>query len=153
MAAGHARGVTAESRTEITARQAGHHSPATARTRESVDRGFAQNILGAFLLTRLLEERILASAGDRGRVGGAPAAEERRRRCAHAPRHRGPASGQRPEGHYQMRSYQTAKLAVTREQSGGWRDKRKACTGQKARPEPVDLRIPFKVQAANRQSA
>jgi NAD(P)-dependent dehydrogenase (short-subunit alcohol dehydrogenase family) len=41
---------------------AGGLLPADARTREGVDRGFAQNFLGAFLLTRLLEERLLASA-------------------------------------------------------------------------------------------
>jgi NAD(P)-dependent dehydrogenase (short-subunit alcohol dehydrogenase family) len=40
---------------------AGGMPPAAARTREGVDRGFAQNFLGAFLLTRLLEERLLAS--------------------------------------------------------------------------------------------
>ena len=33
---------------------AGGLQPADARTREGVDRGFAQNFLGAFLLTRLL---------------------------------------------------------------------------------------------------
>jgi NAD(P)-dependent dehydrogenase (short-subunit alcohol dehydrogenase family) len=41
---------------------AGGLLPAGARTREGVDRGFAQNFLGAFLLTRLLVECILASA-------------------------------------------------------------------------------------------
>jgi len=41
---------------------AGGLAPAGARTREGADRGFAQNFLGAFLLTRLLEERLLASA-------------------------------------------------------------------------------------------
>jgi NAD(P)-dependent dehydrogenase (short-subunit alcohol dehydrogenase family) len=41
---------------------AGGLLPADARTGEGVDRGFAQNFLGAFLLTRLLEERLLASA-------------------------------------------------------------------------------------------
>jgi NAD(P)-dependent dehydrogenase (short-subunit alcohol dehydrogenase family) len=41
---------------------AGGLLPADARTREGVDRGFAQNFLGAFLLTRLLEERLHASA-------------------------------------------------------------------------------------------
>jgi NAD(P)-dependent dehydrogenase (short-subunit alcohol dehydrogenase family) len=41
---------------------AGGLLPAGARTREGVDRGFAQNFLGAFLLTRLLEDRLLASA-------------------------------------------------------------------------------------------
>jgi NAD(P)-dependent dehydrogenase (short-subunit alcohol dehydrogenase family) len=41
---------------------AGGLVPAGARTREGADRGSAQNFLGAFLLTRLLEERPLASA-------------------------------------------------------------------------------------------
>src|SRR5262252_7634733 len=41
---------------------AGGLLPAAARTREGIDRGFAQNFLSAFLLTRLLEERLLASA-------------------------------------------------------------------------------------------
>jgi hypothetical protein len=41
---------------------AGGMPPSDARTREGVDRGFAQNFLGAFLLTRLLEERLLGSA-------------------------------------------------------------------------------------------
>src|SRR5215469_10538222 len=44
---------------------AGGLAPASARTREGVDRGFAQNFLGAFLLTRLLEERLLARAPPR----------------------------------------------------------------------------------------
>src|SRR5215472_53497 len=67
---------------------AGGLLPAAARTREGVDRGFAQNFLGAFLLTRLLQERLLASAGDRGRVRRAPAAQDRRHRHAHEPRPR-----------------------------------------------------------------
>src|SRR5262249_37636173 len=41
---------------------AGGMPPSGARTREGVDLGFAQNFLGAFLLTRLLEERLLVSA-------------------------------------------------------------------------------------------
>jgi NAD(P)-dependent dehydrogenase (short-subunit alcohol dehydrogenase family) len=36
--------------------------PSGARTPEGVDRGFAQNFLGAFLLTRLVEERLIACA-------------------------------------------------------------------------------------------
>jgi len=47
---------------------AGSLLPADARTGEGVDRGFAQNFLGAFLLTRLLEERLLASAPARRRI-------------------------------------------------------------------------------------
>jgi len=76
---------------------AGGMPPTAARTREGVDRGFAQNFLGAFLLTRLLQERLLASAGDRGRVRGAQAAEKRRSRRAHAPRQGRPTDGQLTE--------------------------------------------------------
>jgi NAD(P)-dependent dehydrogenase (short-subunit alcohol dehydrogenase family) len=47
---------------DVLIHSAGGLLPAGARTREGVDRGFAQNFLGAFLLTRLLEERLLASA-------------------------------------------------------------------------------------------
>jgi len=60
---------------------AGGLLPAAARTREGIDRGFAQNFLGAFLLM-----------------------------------HPGPADPRMTRsqlGRYQMRSYQTAKLAVT----------------------------------------
>ena len=41
---------------DVLIHSAGGLVPAGARTREGVDRGFAQNFLGAFLLTRLLEE-------------------------------------------------------------------------------------------------
>ena len=47
---------------DVLIHSAGGLLPAGARTREGIDRGFAQNFLGAFLLTRLLEERLLASA-------------------------------------------------------------------------------------------
>src|SRR5215831_17411981 len=47
---------------DVLIHSAGGMPPSAARTREGVDRGFAQNFLGAFLLTRLLEERLLASA-------------------------------------------------------------------------------------------
>src|SRR5260370_18476560 len=47
---------------DVLIHSAGGMPPAGAITREGVDRGFAQNFLGAFLLTRLLEERLLASA-------------------------------------------------------------------------------------------
>jgi NAD(P)-dependent dehydrogenase (short-subunit alcohol dehydrogenase family) len=50
---------------DVLIHSAGGMPPAGARTREGVDRGFAQNFLGAFLLTRLLEERLLASAPTR----------------------------------------------------------------------------------------
>lgn len=47
---------------DVLIHSAGGLAPSAARTREGVDRGFAQNFLGAYLLTRLLEERLLASA-------------------------------------------------------------------------------------------
>jgi NAD(P)-dependent dehydrogenase (short-subunit alcohol dehydrogenase family) len=47
---------------DVLIHSAGGLLPAGARAREGVDRGFAQNLLGAYLLTRLLEERLLASA-------------------------------------------------------------------------------------------
>src|SRR5215469_14665966 len=47
---------------DVLIHSAGGMPPSGARTREGIDRGFAQNFLGAFLLTRLLEERLLASA-------------------------------------------------------------------------------------------
>lgn len=47
---------------DVLIHSAGGLQPSAARTREGVDRGFAQNFLGAFLLTRLLEQRLLASA-------------------------------------------------------------------------------------------
>src|SRR5262245_33501661 len=50
---------------DVLIHSAGGMPPSGARTREGVDRGFAQNFLGAFLLTRLLEERLLASAPTR----------------------------------------------------------------------------------------
>src|SRR5215831_9776059 len=49
-------------RIDVLIHSAGGIARSGARTREGVDRGFAQNFLGAFLLTRLLEERLLASA-------------------------------------------------------------------------------------------
>ena len=47
---------------DVLIHSAGGLLPAGARTREGADRGFAQNFLGAYLLTHLLEERLLASA-------------------------------------------------------------------------------------------
>jgi len=89
---------------------------AAARTREGVDRGFAQNFLGAFLLTRLLEERILASAP--ARVIAVASGAHRLLKSADVdglirPGTADPPMGSRQRGSYQMRSYQTAKLAVT----------------------------------------
>src|SRR5499427_10916285 len=93
---------------------AGGLLPAAARTREGVDRCFAQNFLGAFLLTRLLEERLLASAPARVIAVGSSAHRLlkqvdldalMRPVYSHMSRYQ--------MGSYQMRSYQTAKLAVT----------------------------------------
>src|SRR5262249_42420728 len=95
---------------------AGGMPPAEARTREGVDRGFAQNFLGAFLLTRLLEERLLASAPARGIAVGSGA--HRMLKTADVdvfmrPGAADPRMRSRQRGRYQMRSYQTAKLAAT----------------------------------------
>jgi NAD(P)-dependent dehydrogenase (short-subunit alcohol dehydrogenase family) len=95
---------------------AGGLLPAGARTREGADRGFAQNFLGAFLLTRLLEERLLASAPARVIAVGSGA--HRLLKSADIgtlmhPSQAAPRLSSSQRGRYQMRSYQTAKLAVT----------------------------------------
>jgi NAD(P)-dependent dehydrogenase (short-subunit alcohol dehydrogenase family) len=95
---------------------AGGIAPSGARTREGVDRGYAQNFLGAFLLTRLLEERLLASAP--GRVIAVGSGAHRLLKNADVdglmrPGTAAPPMGSSQRGRYQMRSYQTAKLAVT----------------------------------------
>jgi NAD(P)-dependent dehydrogenase (short-subunit alcohol dehydrogenase family) len=95
---------------------AGGLLPADARTREGVDRGFAQNFLGAFLLTRLLEKRLLASAPARVIAVGSSAHKLLKTADIGALIHPGPAAprmSSNQRGRYQMRSYQTAKLAVT----------------------------------------
>ena len=95
---------------------AGGLLPAAARTREGVDRGFAQNFLGAFLLTRLLEERLLASAPARVIAVGSSAHKLLKTADVDALMHPGPTDPRMTRsqlGRYQMRSYQTAKLAVT----------------------------------------
>jgi NAD(P)-dependent dehydrogenase (short-subunit alcohol dehydrogenase family) len=95
---------------------AGDLLPAAARTREGVDRGFAQNFLGAFLLTRLLEERLLASAPARVIAVGSSAHRLLKSADVDAlirPGQADPRMSSRQRGRYQMRSYQTAKLAVT----------------------------------------
>jgi NAD(P)-dependent dehydrogenase (short-subunit alcohol dehydrogenase family) len=95
---------------------AGGLLPADARTREGVDRGFAQNFLGAFLLTRLLEQRLLASAPARVVAVGSGAHRLLKSADIDALMRPGEAAtpiGSGPRGRYQMRSYQTAKLAVT----------------------------------------
>ena len=86
-------------------------------TREGVDRGFALNFLGAFLLARLLEERLLASAPARVINVGSAAHKLLRSVDVDPLMHPGrdaskPGSSQ-AKGKYQMCSYQTAKLAVT----------------------------------------
>jgi len=89
---------------------------ADARTREGVDRGFAQNFLGAFLLTRLLEERLLASAPARVIAVGSGAHRLLMTTDIDAlmlPGQAAPRKGSSQRGRYQMRSYQTAKLAMT----------------------------------------
>jgi NAD(P)-dependent dehydrogenase (short-subunit alcohol dehydrogenase family) len=95
---------------------AGGLLPADARTREGVDRGFAQNFLGAFLLTRLLEQHLLASAPARVVAVGSGAHRLLKSADIDALMRPGEAAtpkGSGPRGRYQMRSYQTAKLAVT----------------------------------------
>ena len=95
---------------------AGGLLPADARTREGIDRGFAQNFLGAFLLTRLLEERLLTSAPARVIAVGSSAHKLLKTADVDALMHPGPADPRMTRsqlGRYQMRSYQTAKLAVT----------------------------------------
>ena len=95
---------------------AGGLLPADARTREGVDRGFAQNFLGAFLLARLLEERLLASAPARLIAVGSAAHRLLKNADIDALIHPAQAAlpmGSSQRGRYQMRSYQAAKLAMT----------------------------------------
>jgi NAD(P)-dependent dehydrogenase (short-subunit alcohol dehydrogenase family) len=101
---------------DVVIHSAGGLVPAGARTREGVDRGFAQNFLGAFLLTRLLEERLLASAPARVIAVGSGAHRLLKAADIGTLMHPGqaaPPMGSNQRGRYQMRSYQTAKLAVT----------------------------------------
>src|SRR5215472_2878283 len=101
---------------DVLINSAGGMPPSGARTREGVDRGFAQNFLGAFLLTRLLEERILASAP--ARVINVGSSAHRLVKSVDVDALVCPGkdlsrmSGYR-RGSYQMLSYQVAKLAVT----------------------------------------
>ena len=103
-------------RIDVLIHSAGGMPPASARTREGADRGFAQNFLGAFLLTRLLEERLLASTPARVIAVGSGAHRLLKSADIDAHIHPGnadPKMSSRQRGSYQMRSYQTAKLAVT----------------------------------------
>jgi retinol dehydrogenase 14 len=105
-----ARGVSID----VLIHSAGGMPTSAARTRESVDRGFAQNFLGAFLLTRLLEERLLASAPARVIAVGSSA--HRLLKTVDLDALMRPANSHMSRyqmGSYQMRSYQTAKLAAT----------------------------------------
>jgi NAD(P)-dependent dehydrogenase (short-subunit alcohol dehydrogenase family) len=98
---------------DVLIHSAGGLPPSAARTREGVDRGIAQNFLGAFLLTRLLEERLLASAP--ARVIAVGSSTHRMVKQADLDTFLRPGSAPRTsyqQGNYQMRSYQTAKLAV-----------------------------------------
>jgi NAD(P)-dependent dehydrogenase (short-subunit alcohol dehydrogenase family) len=98
---------------EVLIHSAGGMPPSGARTREGIDRGFAQNFLGAFLLTRLLEERLLASAPARVIAVGSSAHRLLRKVDLDALMHPGKAQmSSYQKGNYQMLSYQTAKLAV-----------------------------------------
>jgi len=101
---------------DVLIHSAGGMPRSDARTREGVDRGFAQNFLGAFLLTRLVEARLLASAPARVvAVGSAAHRLVKRVDLEALMRPGGDASrmGSYRGGSHQMLSYQVAKLAVT----------------------------------------
>jgi NAD(P)-dependent dehydrogenase (short-subunit alcohol dehydrogenase family) len=101
---------------DVLIHSAGGIPPSAARTREGVDCGFAQNFLGAYLLTRLLEERLLASAPARVITVGSAAHRFLKSVDVDAlmrPGTQHSHMGSNQKGGYQMRSYQTAKLAVT----------------------------------------
>jgi NAD(P)-dependent dehydrogenase (short-subunit alcohol dehydrogenase family) len=103
-------------RIDVLIHSAGGMPPADARTHEGVDRGFAQNFLGAFLLTRLLEERLLASAPARVIAVGSSTHRFLKSVDVDAFVHPGkdvPRMSSYQRGSYQMLSYQVAKLAVT----------------------------------------
>src|SRR5215469_195645 len=97
---------------DVLIHSAGGLAPAGARTREGVNRGFAQNFLGAYLLTRLLEERLLASAP--ARVIAVGSSTHRMVKTFDVNALLRPVNSPRSRyqmGSSQMRSYQTAKLA------------------------------------------
>jgi NAD(P)-dependent dehydrogenase (short-subunit alcohol dehydrogenase family) len=101
---------------DVLIHSAGGLAPFGARTPQGIDRGFAQNFLGAFLLTRLLEERLLASAPARV-IAVSSAAHKLLKRIdldeLMKPSKAPSKISKYQKGNYQMRSYQTAKLAVT----------------------------------------
>jgi NAD(P)-dependent dehydrogenase (short-subunit alcohol dehydrogenase family) len=103
-------------RIDVLIHGAGGLAPAGARTHEGVDRGFSQNFLGAFLLTRLLEERLLASTPARLiAVGSSTHRLVKRFDASHFihptwdPRNKSAYQ----KGSHQMLSYQVSKFAVT----------------------------------------
>jgi len=101
---------------DVLIHSAGGLAPASARTREGVDRGFAQNFLGAYLLTRLLEERLHASAP--ARVIAVGSSTHRMVKSFDANDFMRPSkdlskSSSFQRGSYQMLSYQVSKFAVT----------------------------------------
>src|SRR5215469_5298517 len=101
---------------DVLIHSAGGLAPAAARTREGVDRGLAQNFLGAYLLTRLLEERLLASAPARVIAVGSSAHRMVKSFDVNdfmRPTKDPSNGGSYRRGAYQMLSYQVAKLAVT----------------------------------------
>jgi NAD(P)-dependent dehydrogenase (short-subunit alcohol dehydrogenase family) len=101
---------------DVLIHSAGGMPPPDARTCEGVDRGFAQNFLGAYLLTRLLEDRLLASAPARVIAVGSGAHRLLKTVDVDTLIRPGvavPRMGSYRRGRYQMHSYQTAKLAVT----------------------------------------
>jgi NAD(P)-dependent dehydrogenase (short-subunit alcohol dehydrogenase family) len=101
---------------DVLIHSAGGMPPSGARTREGVDRGFAQNFLGGFLLTRLLEERLLASAPARVIAVGSSAHRLVKSVDVDVLMRTGKdlsQTGSYRRGSYQMLSYQIAKLAVT----------------------------------------
>jgi NAD(P)-dependent dehydrogenase (short-subunit alcohol dehydrogenase family) len=99
---------------DVLIHSAGGMPPSSARTREGIDRGFAQNFLGAFLLTRLIEERLLASAPARViAVGSSTHRFVKELDLEECMRPALSRMSSFQKGNYQMHSYQVAKLAVT----------------------------------------
>ena len=103
-------------RIDVLIHSAGGLAAAGGRTREGVDRGFAQNFLGAYLLTRLLEERLLASAP--ARVIAVGSSTHRMVKAMDAGEFIRPTrdlsgSSSFQKGSHQMLSYQVSKFAVT----------------------------------------
>lgn len=101
-------------RLDVVIHGAGGMPSPSARSREGVDRGFAQNFLGPYLLTRLLEARITASSPARVVAVGSGAYRLLKTVALDAMvRPAAPPTSASEKGRYQMRSYQTSKLAVT----------------------------------------